>query len=62
MIGTKVTIDNGGTYQGRAVEVLAVEPAGSLIVRHPKGSGRMRLQPARTNSHGVRIEAQFRTV
>lgn len=59
-VGDRVVIDNGGTYQGREVKVLALEPDGCLIVRHPRGgSGRLRLQPARVNAHGVEIPPQF---
>jgi hypothetical protein len=59
-IGETVTVNNGGTYEGRRVRVVRLEAGGSLIVRHPNGgSGLLRLKPART-VNGNAIEAQYR--
>jgi hypothetical protein len=59
-IGGMVTINNGGTYEGRRVKVVRLEANGSLIVRHPNGgSGLLRLKPART-INGNPIPAQYR--
>jgi hypothetical protein len=57
-VGDKVQIDNGGTYQGKVVEVVRVEDDGSVIVKHPNGGNNMlRLKPKR----GV-AESQFKPV
>lgn len=58
--GSTVYVNNGGTYDGRAVQVLDVETSGALIVTHPTHPrNRLRLQPART-VNGLELQAQYR--
>jgi peptidoglycan hydrolase-like protein with peptidoglycan-binding domain/predicted RNA-binding Zn-ribbon protein involved in translation (DUF1610 family) len=59
-VGGKVVVNNGGTYEGKVVEVVKIEKDGSLIVKHPKGGNNMlRLKPGR-DVNGNKIEPQFR--